>query len=118
MITETEILKWFWRNFSKSNTKSKYYIEHEKGSDLFVVRSVRFNTELIKELMNNNRPIDPQVLVGVPMKFDLDEIDEPEIEAQIANSIRYVIDRHLTRGVLYTLEHENGSDTFIRRRVN
>ena len=102
----------------KNNSKSKYYIEHEKGSDLFVIRSARENSKLIKELIRKNRLIDPIVFVGVPLHFDLDEIDEIEIENHLAKSIKYALERKLTRGVFYTIDHEIGSDKFIIRRVN
>ena len=52
------------------------------------------------------------------MRFDLDEIDEIEIENHLAKSIRYLHDTSLTRDVFYTLDHEIGSDKFIIRRVN
>ena len=62
--------------------------------------------------------MDPLVYVGVPLHFYLDEIDEIEIENHLAKSIRYLNDTNLTRGVLYTLDHEIDSDKFIIRRVN
>ena len=118
MTSESEIEDWLLRNFPKNNSKSKYYIEHEKSSDLYVIRSARQNSKLIKELIRKNRLIDPLVYVGVPLRFDLDEIDEIEIENHLAKSIRYLHDTNLTRGIFYTLDHEIGSVKFIIRRVN
>ena len=118
MVSESEILDWFLRNFPRNNSKSKYYLEHDEGSDLFIVRSARENSKLIKELIRKNRLIDPLVYVGVPLRFDLDEFDEIEIENHLAKSIRYLHDANLTRGVFYTLDHEIGSDIFIIRSVN
>ena len=118
MVSESEILDWFLRNFPRNNSKSKYYLEHDEGSNLFVERIARENSKLIKESIRKNRLIDPLVYVGVPLRFDLDEIDEIEIENHLAKSIRYLHDTNLTRGVFYTLDHEIGSDIFIIRRVN
>ena len=116
MTSESEIEDWLLRNFPKYNSKSKYYIEHEKGSDIYVIRSAQENSKLIKELIKIKRLMDPLVYVGVPLRFDLDEIDE--IENHLAKSIKYFHDNNLTRGVFYTVDHEIGSDLFIIRRVN
>ena len=118
MTSESEIEDWLLRNFPKNNSKSKYYIEHEKGSDLYVIRSAHENSKLIKELIKIKRLIDPLVYVGVPLRFDLDEIDEIEIDNHLAKSIKYFHDNNLTRGVFYTVDHEIGSDLFTIRRVN
>ena len=118
MTSESEIEDWLLRNFPKNNSKSKYYIEHEKGSDLYVIRSARENPKLIKKLIKMKSLIDPPVYVGVPLHFDLDKIDEIEIENRLAKSIKYLHDTNLTRGAFYTLDHEIGSDKFIIRRVN
>ena len=48
VVSEGEILDWFLRNFPRNNSKSKYYLEHDEGSDLFVVRSARENSKLKK----------------------------------------------------------------------
>ena len=80
MTSESEIEDWLLRNFPKNSSKSKYYIEHEKGSDLYVIRSAPENSKLIKELIKIKRLIDPLVYVGVPLWFDLNEIDDIEIE--------------------------------------
>ena len=39
MTSESEIEDWLLRNFPKINTQSKYYIEHEKGSDFVKIQS-------------------------------------------------------------------------------
>ena len=87
MTSKSKIKDWLLRNFPKNYSKSKYYIEHEKGSDLYVIRSARENSKLIKELIKIKRLIDPLVYVGVPLWFDLDEIDEIEIDNHLAKSI-------------------------------
>ena len=118
VTSESEIEDWLFRNFPKDNSKNKYYTEHEKGSDLYAIRSVHENSKPIKELIRRNRLIDSLVYVGVPLQFDLNEIDEIEIDNHLAKSVKYFHDRNLTRGVFYTLDHEIGSDIFIIRRVN
>ena len=75
MASENEIEDWLLRNFPKNNSESKYYIEHEKGSDLYVIRSARENSKLIKKLIKIKKLINPLVYVGVPLRFDLDEIN-------------------------------------------
>ena len=118
ITSENEIEDWLLRKFPKNNSESKYYIEHENGSDLYVIRSARENSKLIKKLIKIKKLINPLVYVGVPLRFDLDEINEIEIENHLARSIKYFHDADLTRGVFYTLDHEIGSDIFIIRRVN
>ena len=118
MTSESEIEDWPLRYFPIDNTKNNYYIKHEKVSDLYVIRSARKNSKLIKELININRLIGPLVFVGVPLRFDLDEGDEIEIDNHLAKSIKYYHARNLTHGVFYTLDHEIGSYLFIIRRVN
>ena len=39
MTSESEIEDWLLRNFPKINSKSKYYIEHEKGSDFVKIQN-------------------------------------------------------------------------------
>ena len=116
MTSESEIEDWLLRNFPKYNSKSKYYIEHEKGSDIYVIRSAQENSKLIKELIKIKRLIDPLVYIGVPLRFDLDEINE--IDNHLAKSIKYFHDNNLTHGVFYTVDHETSSDLFIIRRLN
>ena len=118
MTSESKIEDWLLRIFSKDSIKNKCYIEHEKDSDLYVIRSARKNSKLIKELIKINRLIDPLVYVGVPLQFDPDETDELETDNHLAKSIKYFHNRNLTRGVFYTLDHEIGSDVFTIRRVN
>ena len=112
MASESEIEDWLLRNFPKNNSKSKYYIEHEKGSDLYVTRSARENSKLIKELIKIKRLIDLLVYVRVSLQFDLLQFDH------LAKSIKYFHDNNLTGGVFYTVDHEIGSDLFMIRRVN
>ena len=103
MTSESEILEWLFRNFPKNSSKSKYYIEHDEGSMLFIVRSARENSKIIKELNRKKKAIDLQIVVGVLLHFNLDEIDELEIENYFAKSIKFFLHRNLTDGVFILL---------------
>ena len=44
MITESEIADWFLKNFPIT-IKEKYYIQHKKSSNLFIIKSARENSK-------------------------------------------------------------------------
>ena len=58
MVSESQVQKWLLRNFPKDNSKKKCYIEHEKGSDVFTIRSAHENSKLIKELIKRKKEVD------------------------------------------------------------
>ena len=67
------------------NNKEDYYIKQEKGSNLFVIRSMRKNSEAVIA----NAFINPDKFLNVPLLFDLDVAIELEIENWIVKSIKY-----------------------------
>ena len=44
---ESEIKNWIMKNIP-INSKEEYYIEHKKGSNLFIVRNTRTNSETVR----------------------------------------------------------------------
>ena len=57
------------------NKKDEYYLEHKNGSNLFIVRNIRTNSNAVRA----NAFINPEEFLNVPLKFDLDETSETEI---------------------------------------
>ena len=107
---ESEIKNWIEKNIP-FNSQEEYYIEHEKDSNLFLVRNKRTNFELVRA----NAFINLQEYLNVPLLFDLDETSENEIEKWMVKSIRYWIrvNRDNTR---YYIDHVGSSDLFIIKR--
>ena len=101
---ESEIKNWIVRNIPISS-KEEYYIEHEKGSNLFIVRNTRTNSEAVRA----NAFINPEEYLNVPLWFDLDETDETEIE------VWYWIRRNGDNTRCY-IDHGDGSNLFVIRR--
>ena len=106
----SEIKKWIEKNIP-FNSKEEYYIQHEKGSNLFIVRNKRTNSESVR----TNAFINLQEYLNVPLLFDLDRTSEDEIEKWMVKSIRYwiTVNRDNTR---YYIDHVDGSDLFIIKR--
>ena len=93
------------------NSKEEYYIEHEKGSNLFIVRNTPTNSEAVRA----NTFINPEEYLNRPLRFDLDETDETEIEDWIMRSIRYWIRRN-EENTRYYIDHPDSSELFIIKR--
>ena len=106
---ESEIKDWIAKNIP-INSKEEHYIKHKKSSNLFIVRT---NSEAVRA----NAFINSEEYLNVPLRFDLDETSETEIENGIVKSIRYWITRNAPTGNsrCYT-DHSDGSNLFIRRR--
>ena len=83
---ESEIKNWIEKNIP-FNSQEEYHIEHEKGSNLFIVTNKRTNSESVRA----NAFINPQEYLNVPLLFDLDETSKDEIEKWMVKSIRYWI---------------------------
>ena len=81
---ESEIKNLIVRNIP-INKKDKYYIEHKKGSNLFIVRNIRANSNEVRA----NAFLNPEEFLNVPLKFDLDETSETEIENWMVITMRY-----------------------------
>ena len=64
----SEIKNWIMKNVP-INSKEEYYIEHKKGSNLFIVRNTRTNSEAVRA----NAFINPEEYLNFPLRFDLDE---------------------------------------------
>ena len=107
---ESEIKNWIAKNIP-ANSKEEYYIEHKKGSNLFIVRNTRTNSEAVRA----NAFINPEEYLNVLLRFDLDETSESEIEKWIVKSIKHWITRN-SDNTRYYIDHADGSDLFIIRR--
>ena len=107
---ENEIKNWIVKNIP-INSKEEYYIEHKKGSNFFIVRNTRTNSEAIRA----NAFINPEEYLNVPLRFDVDETSESEIEKWIVKSIKYWITRNADN-TRYYIDHADGSNLFITRR--
>ena len=107
---ESEIKNWIVRNIP-INSKDEHYIEHKKGSNLFIVRNTRTNTEAERA----NAFINPEEYLRVPLRFYLDETSESEIEKWIVKSIEYWITRNVDN-TRYYIDHADSSDLFVIRR--
>ena len=68
---ESEIKNWIVKNIP-INSKEEYYIEHKKGSNLFIVRNTRTNSEAVRA----NAFINPEEHSNLPLRFDLGETSE------------------------------------------
>ena len=75
---ESGIKNWIVKNIL-INSKKEYYIEHKKGSNLFIVRNTRTNSEAVRK----NAFINPEEYLNVPLRFDLNEASDREIEKWI-----------------------------------
>ena len=64
---ESEIKNWIVKNIP-INSKEEYFIEHKKGSNLFIVRNTRTNSAAVRA----NAFINPEEYLNVPLRFDLD----------------------------------------------
>ena len=84
MTRESEIEDWLLKNI-QTNNQEEYYIEHKKGSSLFIVRKPSANSDAVKA----NSFINLQEFLNVPLLFDLNKTSENEIENWIVKSIRY-----------------------------
>ena len=101
MTRESEIEDWLLRNI-QTNNEEKYYIEHKKGSNLFIVRKP---SEIFKKFLN------------VPLLFDLNKTSENEIENWMAKSIWYWITKNTpTDNSRNYIDHLNDSNLFVIRR--
>ena len=112
MTRESEIEDCLSRNI-KINTEEEYYIEHKKGSNLFIVRKPSANSNAVKA----NSFINPEEFLNVPCFFDLNKTSENEIENRTVKSIKYWITRKRPTGQFY-IYHENGSDSFIIKKLS
>ena len=83
---EREIEDWLLRNV-QINNEEEYYIEHKKGSNLFIVRKPSANSDAVKA----NSFINPEEFLNVPLLFNLNKTSENEIENWMVKSIRYWI---------------------------
>ena len=85
MTRESEIEDWLLRNIQTSN-EEEYYIEHKKGSNLFIVRKPSANSDAVKA----NSIINLEEFLNIPLLFDLNKTSENEIENWMVKSIRYL----------------------------
>ena len=109
---EGEIKDWLLRNIQRNN-EEEYYIEHKKGSNLFIVRKPNANSHAVKA----NSFINPEESLNVPLLFDLNKISENEIENWMVKSIRYWITKNApTDNSRYYIDHPNYSNLFVIRR--
>ena len=107
---ESEIKNWIVKNIP-INSKEEYYIKYKKSPDLFIVRNTRTNSEAVRA----NAFINPEEYLNVPLRFDLDETSESDIEKWTVKSIKYWITRNADNTRYYT-DHADGSNLFIIRR--
>ena len=112
MTRESEIKDWLQRNI-RTNNKEENYIEHKKGSKLFIVRKPSANSDAVKA----NSFINPEEFLNVPLFFDLNKTTETEIDNWMAKSIRYWITRNPPTGRFCYIDHENGSNLFVIRKT-
>ena len=112
MTRESEIEDWLLRHI-QANNKEEYYIEHKKGSNLFIVRKPSANSDAVKA----NYFINSEEFLNVPLLFDLHKTSENEIENYMVKSIRYWITKNaLTDNSRYYTDYLNNSDLFVIRR--
>ena len=107
---ESEIKDWIAKNIP-INSQEEYYIEHKKCSNLFIVRNIRTNSEAVRAIAF----INPEEYLNVPLRFDLDETSEIEIENWIVKSISYWVSINAPTGRYY-IDHVDGSNLFIIRK--
>ena len=112
MTRESEIEDWLLRNI-QTNNKEEYYIEHKKGSNLFIVRKPSANSDAVKA----NSLINPEEFSNVPLLFDLTKTSENKFENWMVKSIRYWITKNTpTDNSRYYIDHLNDSNLFVIRR--
>ena len=112
MTREKEIEDWLLRNIQTSN-EEEYYIEHKKGSNLFIVRKPSANSDTVKV----NFFINPEEYLNVPLLFDQCKTSENEIENWMVKSIRYWITKNApTDNSRYYIDHPNDSNLLVIRR--
>ena len=68
MTRESEIEDWLLGNI-QINNEEEYYIEHKKGSNLFIVRKPSANSDTVKA----NSFVNPEEFLNVPLLFDLNK---------------------------------------------
>ena len=86
MTDESEIEDCLLRNI-QTNNEEEYYIEHKKGSNLFIVRKPSANSDAVKA----NSFINPEECLNAILLFDLNKTSKNEIENWMMKSIRYWI---------------------------
>ena len=86
MTDESEIEDCLLRNI-QTNNEEEYYIEHKKGSNLFIVRKPSANSDAVKA----NSFINPEECLNATLLFDLNKTSKNEIENWMMKSIRYWI---------------------------
>ena len=92
----------------QANNQEECYIEHKKGSNLFIV-----NLDAGKA----NSFINPEEFLNVPLLFDLNKTSENEFENWMVKSIRYWITKKApTDNSRYYIDHPNHSNLFVIRR--
>ena len=112
MTRENGIEDWLLRNI-QINNEEKYYIEHKKGSNLFIVRKPSTNSDAVKA----NSFINPEEFLSVSFLFDLNKTSENEIDNWMVKSIRYWIRKSGPRdNSRYYIDHPNDSNLFVIRR--
>ena len=105
MTRESEIEDWLLRNI-ETNNEEEYYIEHKKGSNLFIVRKPSANSDAVKA----NSFINPEEILNVPLLFDLNKTSENEIENWMVKSIQYWITKNAPRdNSRYYIDHITSS---------
>ena len=100
------------RNIQTNNEK-EYYIEHKKGSNLFIVRKPGANSDAVKA----NSFINLEEFLNVPLLFDLSKTSENKIENWMVKSMRYGIIKNVPTGnKRYYIDHPNDSNLFVIKR--
>ena len=112
MARESEIEDWLLQNI-QINNEEEYYIEHKKGSNLFIVRKPSTNSDAVKA----NSFINPEEFLNVPLLFDLNKTSENETDNWMVKSIRYWIRKNAsTDNSRYYIDHPNDSNLFVIRK--
>ena len=112
MTRESEIEDRLLRNI-QTNNEEEYYIEHKKGSNLFIVRKPSVNSDAVKA----NSFINLEEFLNVPLLFDLNKTSDNEIENWMVKSIQYWITKNApTDNSRYYIDHPNNSNLFVIRR--
>ena len=112
MTRESEIEDLLLRNI-QTNNEEEYYIEHKKGSNLFIVRKPNANSDAVKA----NSFINPEEFLNVPLFYDINETGGNEIENWMVKSIQYWITKNApTNNSRYYIDHPNNSKLFVIRR--
>ena len=112
MTRESEIEDRLLRNI-QTNNEEEYYIEHKKGSNLFIVRKPSVNSDAVKA----NSFINLEEFLNVSLLFDLNKTSDNEIENWMVKSIQYWITKNApTDNSRYYIDHPNNSNLFVIRR--